>query len=160
MAWWSQAFAPGQTLSVVASGGAVPAFGPASIVAPALPTLLAPVLSAPNGAESLSYVLPTTTDLAVSWSGSTPGARILFWLSPGGALAANDMYTCEWPASDGQGTVPQSILAALATESPDGGYVTFGQYATTTFTVGEYSITETALQDISGPVNYVTQDNP
>jgi hypothetical protein len=80
--------------------------------------------------------------------------RVIFRLTPADALAGEDMYTCDWPSSQGQGTVPRSILAALAAESADGGYLIFGQYAVTDVTAGAYSISVRALQDMSGPVNY------
>jgi hypothetical protein len=67
----------------------------------------------------------------------------------------NLYFRCDWPAGPGQATVPQSILAALAAESPSGAYLMFGQYTENDFTAGEYSISETAFQYFTGPINYL-----
>ncbi len=128
-------FTPGQTLSVSATGGMVPAFGPEEVTVPPTVTLTAPAITA--GTSTVS----TSSDLTVTWTGGQSGATMTF---EGGAAngVAPFFFTCDWDASIGQGTVPKAVLAPFS-GFPDG-YFAFGQRATTTFTAGAYPISESA----------------
>jgi hypothetical protein len=127
-------YSAGQTLTVSATGGTVPAFGPESVVAPGLPTLVAPP------ASTGGYTISTAADLGVQWLGGVAGATIIF---EGTASNSATYFTCEWPASDGKGDVPQAVLKPLAGQT--GGFLIYGQYTATTFTAGQYTVSEAAL---------------
>ena len=138
----STLFSAGQTLVVSASGATVPSFGPDSVVAPGLPVLTAPAASA--GA----YTIATTADLTVTWTGGESGD--LFFIE--GVDTSNAYFVCEWDASLGSGTVPQAVLAGLAGQS--NAFLAYAQFATTTFTVGGYSISESALPYSGGTATF------
>ncbi|HEY8040292.1 MAG TPA: hypothetical protein VIF15_10890, partial [Polyangiaceae bacterium] len=125
-------FTAGQTLTVSASGATVPAFGPHSVVAPGLVSITAP----PS-----PFKIPTSVDLPVAWSGGESGAVVIL---EGVATASSGSYfLCLWDASLGQAVVPQIVLSGLAGQAT--GYLVYGQYSTTTFVSGGYSIAESAL---------------
>ena len=113
----SAMFSAGQTLTVSASGGTVPAFGPESVVAPPAPVLTAP---ASNGG---SYTIPTSSDLTVTWTGGQAGAQVLVEGTNTGT--PQDYFSCIWDGAAGQGTVPRAVLAGLAGTS--NGYIIWGQ---------------------------------
>jgi len=136
-------FSAGQTLTVSASGATVPAFGPISVVAPALPVLSAPV------AASGTYSIPTTADLDVAWTGASDGGEIIF---EGAANDSTSYFTCVWSASLGKATVPQAMLTSLAGQTT--GYLVFGQYAATNFSAGAYSISASALPYSGGTASF------
>lgn len=140
----SPGFTAGQTLTVTASGAAVPAFGPVSVVAPQVTQLTTPAL-APDGGTT---VVPTGADLVVTWSGGQPGAMMLFE-----AVGSNgtDYTYCSWNGSDGQGTVPAATLAPFSGQS---GYLIYGQQNTTSFSAGPYAITLQAIPYTGGPVSF------
>jgi hypothetical protein len=124
---------PGQTFTVSASGGTVPAFGPQSVTAPALVTLTSPA------AVSGNYTIATAMELGVAWTGWQAGAQMILE----GASNSGSYFLCTWDASLGEGTVPQAVLAGLAGQSS--GYLAYGQYTSTAFTSGSYSISLLAL---------------
>jgi hypothetical protein len=138
-------FTAGQTLTVSASGATVPAFGPQSIVAPALPVLVAPT------PVSGFYRIPTSADLVVEWTGGQAGGTFTF--SAVGADGAQYL-SCQWPASLGHATVPQAILAPFAGTSNDGASIQYQQQVATTFTAGQYSISVTAQQYGTGQLMF------
>ena len=129
----SSALPVGQTVTVSATGATVPAFGPLSVVVPALATMTSPV------AGSTGYDFPTNADLAVTWSGGQTGATVFFEVVS--QPATTNSIFCGWDGSLGAGTVPQSILAAFAGQ---GAALYFGQINGTTFTAGAYPIWESA----------------
>jgi hypothetical protein len=135
----------GQTLTVSASGATVPAFGPASIVAPALPVLVAPA------AVSGFYTIPTSADLVVEWTGGEAGGTFSFVAQ---GADGTRYLECEWPASLGQGTIPRAILAPFAGTSNDGATIDYGQQVATSFTAGEYTISMTAQQYGTGQLMF------
>jgi hypothetical protein len=126
--------AQGDTLSVSATGGTVPAFGPQSVVVPAAITLTAPTVGNPT-------LIPTSSDLAVAWTGGQNGATMAFG---GGSNDGTTRFECTWTATAGQGTVPQAILAGLTGMS---GQIGWEQYPTVTFTAGAYTISISAAVD-------------
>jgi hypothetical protein len=138
-------FAPGQTLSVSATGDMVPAFGPEEVTVAPEVTLTTPVLTGGNPTVS------TSSDLAVTWTGGQSGAVMTF---EGGASngVAPYFFTCSWDASLGQGTVPKVVLSSFS--GLPNGYVAFGQSATVTFTAGAYSIPESAGMYATASVTY------
>ena len=124
----SSYFSVGQTLTVEASGGQVPAFGPHSVVFPPPPSL----------AVAAGAMIPTSADLPVSWTGGQVGATFQLM----GATSGTGYFACSWDAAGGGGTVPLSILSRL----PRGaGSVFAGQYATTAFAAGDYGVNLEAL---------------
>jgi hypothetical protein len=126
-------FTAGQSLRVLATGSAVPAFGLVSIVAPPLISLTAP---------ASPYAISTASDLPVSWTGGQPGATMIFE-GASGTSAGSSYFTCEWDASLGNGTVPKAILSPLAGQKT--AYLVYGQYASTSLTAGTYPVMLAAL---------------
>jgi hypothetical protein len=61
----------------------------------------------------------------------------------GTTASAGSYFLCQWDASLGQGTVPQAVLAGLSGQSS--AYLAYGQYTTTDFMSGSYSISVLAL---------------
>jgi hypothetical protein len=136
-------FAAGQTLVVTATGATVPAFGPVSVVAPGLPVLTAP------GATGGTYTIPTTTDLKVAWTGGSASGQVIF---EGATNDSTSYFTCVWTASAGQATVPQAMLTSLAGTGT--GYLAYGQYTSTNFSAGAYSISVAALPYSGGTATF------
>jgi len=102
-------FAPGQAMTVRASGAQVPAFGPESIVGPAPLALTAPMLPSDGG----RYALSTSQDLIVGWTGGSPGDRVMVQASGFDSSFAQVMAECYFDASAQQGTVPHAAMAYL-----------------------------------------------
>jgi hypothetical protein len=140
----SSMFSAGQTLTVSASGATVPAFGPESVAAPALAVLTSPAAS--GGA----YTITTSADLAVAWTGGQAGAQLILEGTTTGT--PQSYFTCTWDGALGQGTVPHAVLAGLAGQA--NGYLIYGQFTTTSFTSGGYSISESALPFTGGTATF------
>jgi hypothetical protein len=140
----SPGFTAGQTLTVTASGADVPAFGPESVIAPQLALLTSPAM-----VDGGTTIVPTGTDLQVAWSGGQAGATMFFEAA---SSTGQDYTYCTWNGSDGQGTVPAATLQPLAGQS--GGYLLYGQYDTTSFFAGPYSISLSALPYTGGTVDF------
>jgi hypothetical protein len=127
-------FTAGQSLSVTASGATVPAFGLESVVAPPPVTMVSPA-DGPSG-----YSISLSANLPVVWSGGQPGAVLIL---EGVSGTGSNYFYCEWDASTGKQVVPQPVLTRLgATTSA---YLVYGQYTTTNFVTGPYTIAESAL---------------
>lgn len=137
-------FTAGQTLTVSATGGVVPAFGPISVVAPGLPLLTSPV-----AASSAGYTISTEQDLVVAWGGGEAEGQMIFEAS---SSDSSSYFTCVWPASEAKAVVPQAMLTPLAGQST--GYLIYGQYLSTGFTAGAYSISVTALPYSGGSATF------
>jgi hypothetical protein len=137
-------FSAGQALTVEASGATVPAFGPVSVVAPGLP-----ILTAPAGAATGAYTISTTSDLKVAWSGGDSDAQIIF---EGATNGSSSYFTCVWASSLGEATVPQAMLAPLAGQGA--GYLIYGQYTSTSFNAGAYSLSAQALPYTGGTATF------
>jgi hypothetical protein len=136
-------FAAGQTLTVTGSGATVPAFASESVMTPALVTLTEPA------ADAGSYTIRTTAALSVSWTGGQSGAQMLF---EGVESTGTSYFVCQWDASAGQGTVPQTVLSGFANQSS--AYIIYGQYLTTTFTAGSYSVSLIAVPFTGGSASF------
>lgn len=108
-------FNPGQTLSFSAAGDVVPAFT-ATIVAPSVTTLIAPLDKSGSGAP-----LPTSrsTDLVVSFSGGSGKVRAA--INGKDANGGSVNVVCTFAASTLNGVIPATALGRLAP-----GEATFG----------------------------------
>jgi hypothetical protein len=133
----------GQTYSAKWTGATVPSFG-VSVVAPAAVVLGTPAIS------GNTYTIPTTGDLLVTWKGGQAGNLLL--LEGTAAAGGTSYFTCEWDASTGQATVPHAILSPLAGQT--GGYLLFGQMATSTVSVGAYTVQTLALPYSGGSLTF------
>lgn len=127
-------FAPGDVLSVSASGAAVPAFtqtiqGPPPIVlrSPASP-----------------FTVPTDQDLVVSWDGGIAGDVVDVLLDGTFPNYRTDVITCTFDAVKGEGTVPKSALAFV--KSPTFGTLGWMQRAHRWFQAGAYWVDIGAAQ--------------
>jgi hypothetical protein len=107
-------FSPGDMLGVSASGADVPAFGPWTIAGPGAVTVNAPAVPTDGG----DIVLPTESDLTVSWTGGQAGSTVILELSSGFRNEGSSEILCQWPATDGTGTIPAAALATLLSPVP------------------------------------------
>lgn len=123
-------FSPGEKLTVSASGAIVPAFGPVSVIAPTQVNMVTPV--AP-------YTVSSKTNLGVQWTGGVSGNVFVL---EGVTNSSQSYFLCEWDAGMAKNYVPQSIVASLGAGS---GYLVYGQYASTTFAAGQYTIYDSAF---------------
>jgi hypothetical protein len=139
-------FSAGQTLTLVASGATVPAFGPVSVIAPPNVTLTAPA------ATSTGYTIATSTDLGVAWNGGRAGDQVIFEGAANPMGQTQSYFVCTWDASVGMASVPQAILAGLAGQS--NGILYYGQIATTNLGVGGYMVSVNALPFGGGSANF------
>jgi len=105
-------FMDGDILTLSAPGADVPPFQQ-SIVAPGCVAMTTP--SGPDGGVIYgSYVIPTSDDLQISWTGGESNAFVGVTLVGGhGNPAAYASVSCSFDATLGQGTIPQQALAAL-----------------------------------------------
>jgi hypothetical protein len=105
-------FMDGDILTLSAPGADVPPFQQ-SIVAPGCVAMEAP--SGPDGGVIYgSYVIPTSDDLQISWTGGESNAFVGVTLIGGqGNSAVYASVSCSFDATLGQGTIPHQALAAL-----------------------------------------------
>jgi hypothetical protein len=129
----SLAVSPGQTVTVTASGAAVPAFMQSIVAPPALN------LTKPTAGSGGHYSISTSADLAVAWSAGHAGDSVLFQALSG---ASAYYFACTWDATAGEGTVPKAIVAPLAGQQY--AEIEWLQGTTKTFDAGGYAITLTA----------------
>jgi hypothetical protein len=135
----SALYTPGEQLTVSASGGVVPAFGPVSVLAPASTTMVSP---------ASPYTVSSKSNLGVQWTGGAAGN--VFVLE--GITQNNQTYfLCEWDAGMGKNFVPQATIAGIGAGS---GYLVYGQYASKTFTAGAYTIYDSALSYGGGTATF------
>jgi hypothetical protein len=124
---------------VSASGAVVPAFANQTWVVPPLITLTAPPLDVP---------LPTSSDVVFAWTGGIPGAQVVLFF-----LSRQSQVYCGFDAMAGQGVVPQAVVAGfqkgLDQSAPE---LTWGQFSSTTFTMGTWTIQLGAETTESQPV--------
>jgi hypothetical protein len=143
-------FAPGDTLSVTGGGGTVPAFATQTLTAPGPISISAPL------ADAGVLTIPTTTDLAVSWTGGTTGDRFFLSLSAFFTSGASASTLCSWQATLGQGTVPASALAPLKGGTPQEGRSSalWYQQADTTFNAGRWTVAMRAFSSSGALVSF------
>jgi hypothetical protein len=132
-------FAPGDTLGVKATGGAVPAFPEETVTA--TPTI---VLTAPTPGTGGKITVPTAQPLVVSWTGGQTGAKTVLVATAVFTSGGVASTTCSWDASLGTGTVPSAALKPLAAANAETSGMTWYQSADSTFTVGSLSVTMSA----------------
>jgi hypothetical protein len=97
----------GESLTVSANGGEVPAFMQ-HLDAPGPVTITAPVPE--NTGPANEVVVSPSQDLVMSWTGGLGTVQLLM------ATGLTPVFVqCRFPASDGTGTVPQAALAAVNT---------------------------------------------
>jgi hypothetical protein len=131
---------PGMACTVQGSGGVVPAFGPVSLEGP-----VAVGLTAPNLYGS---TLSVGADLQVDWVAGAPGDTMVF---EGQNTDGTQYFQCFWDAALQSQVVPASVMAPLQGQA---GYVIYGQYASTTITVGGWSIMALVLPYFAQSVTY------
>lgn len=132
-------FQPGDTLTLSASGGVVPAFTAPPLLVPQSGTLVAPQ-PGPEG----YYTVSTSQDLMVQWSGGEAGAQ--FALQGGNAGPTYTSFLCVWDATLGHGVVPQSMLAPFKQGGGINGELIWYQRRFVTVTAGGFTIQESVLQ--------------
>ena len=113
-------FDPGDILYVNTTGGDVPAFQ-GSVMGPGCVSLTAPQQI------NHAYVISTSQDLQISWTGGQAGAVVHVDMNSQHTQAAEivDVF-CSFQATAGSVTVPQAALAYLANGSPS--LSNFGAY--------------------------------
>ena len=107
----------GVPVSVSASGATFPAFAQLSVMPPPVPGLVAPAADAAG-----NFVIPTSTDLALSWNTASLQAN---FFATGMSSDARDYFVCDWQASRNVGVIPRAVLAPFAGQSGD--YFLYGQ---------------------------------
>jgi hypothetical protein len=145
-------FAPGDTLTVSAAGGTVPAFPAQALVAPGTITLTAPLPS--DAGDAGAIVIPTAQPLDVTWTGGQTGARVNVTLSAFFTSGASASTFCSWDATTGQGTVPASALAPLASGTLQAGGVVSYQQAPTSFDAGPWTVALRAYTNNASPATF------
>jgi hypothetical protein len=126
-------FSAGDLLTVTASGGTVPAFGPAAVAAPGAITLTNPV---PDGG---AIAVPTSSDFGFAWTGgSIDSAAVLTasGVAPDGSLV---VVRCSYVGITDEGILPSPVLAAVRGLSQ--GTLGWGQANTATVDAGLWSVT-------------------
>ena len=112
----------GGTLTISASGGAVPAFQD-TLFAAAPVNLTSPSLPAPGSPQ---ITMSTSGPLNVAWNGGMGGTvTAMLTRSITGATTRTVMLMCTFPATDGAGIVPASAMAAIP-PGPDGTFQVMG----------------------------------
>ncbi|MCU0701705.1 MAG: hypothetical protein MUC96_34795 [Myxococcaceae bacterium] len=131
----SQLWGGGETLTVAATGAAVPAFSQ---------TVAAPTdlnVTAPDCPLSSCPAINKTMPLVVSWTGG--GTSTVVVNVSVNDTAANRLGTffCTFPASAGTGMIPASVLGVVPAGT---GVITIQPTNTTRFMAGSYQVTLTA----------------
>jgi hypothetical protein len=107
----------GETLTVTATGAAVPAFS-AQLVTPTVAKLSAPALAT----GTVNLTLTRTADAPVRWSGASAGDLVLTIVTalPGSWSPSSRLtITCTYPAAQGLGTIPARVLEGFAGHFPE-----------------------------------------
>jgi hypothetical protein len=138
-------FGKGDALSVEASGGTVPAFPNEQVIAPGYVTVTAPV------SDGGAYVIPTSQDLQVTWSGGESNASLGVVLS-GVSGGHQKQVICTFDAQTGTGTVPQAALASLTNASS--GQLYIEHLRTTGFDAGAFAVTLGAATLVGGSTSF------
>jgi len=123
-------FAPGDSITVSASGAALPAFS-RKVIAPEKVALTAPDcthLGSPTCGK-----FDQTQDLPVAWTGGSGTVDVMLSVS-GGTIGSATMH-CRLPAADGHGVIPVAALAALP--RPDD-LMVIGQVAVSSATIDTF----------------------
>ena len=116
---------PGASVALSANGKVFPGFAQQTVVMPEMVTMTAPSANAKG-----KFVLPTSSDLAVEWSGGAGGTTMIVQAASTDGTAG---FSCYWDASSGAGDVPQAALAALAGKAAS---LSWGPSTYTSVTIG------------------------
>jgi hypothetical protein len=133
-------FAPGDTLTVAASGGAVPAFGPQGIPAPGVLTLTNPM---PDGG---AVAVTTSSDFSFAWMGGSEDSLAVLTASGVTSDGSVVVARCTYVAITGEGILPSAVLTPVRGLSQ--GTLGWGQTHVATFDAGSWSVT--LLAEASG----------
>ncbi len=139
-------FAPGDTLTVTASGGAVPAFGPTTVTAPGSIALASPAL------DGGALAVPTGSDLGLSWTGGSAGSLAILTASGQTADGSLVVARCSYVAITDEGTLPAQVLGSLKGLSQ--GTVGWGQANIATIDAGAWEIGVFAGAYASTPASF------
>jgi len=134
-----RAFAGGESATLSATGGAVPAFTQA-LTYPLLFILEQPAI-ADGGSGTLT--VPRTQDFTFAWSRGTADADVVLQGSSGASPATSVSLLCRFAAATGSATLPRSLLTRMNAGTTilvfSAGKVTTqaGPYTVTTYLAGE-----------------------
>jgi hypothetical protein len=139
-------FSPGDALTVTASGGTVPAFGPQGVPAPGAITLTDPT---PDGG---AIAVATSSDLGFAWTGG--GEDSLAVLMASGVAGDDSLVVarCAYVAITQEGILPSAVLAPLRGLAQ--GTLGWGQTNVATFDAGAWSVTLLAESYGSTPATF------
>ena len=126
-------FAPGDMLTVTASGGVVPAFGPQGVTAPGALTLTSPI---PDGG---AVAVPTSSDFGFAWTGGSEKSAAVLTASGVTGDGSVVLVRCSYVAITGEGILPSPVLTAVRGLSQ--GTLGWGQANLATFDAGAWSVT-------------------
>jgi len=139
-------FSPGDSLTVAASGGAVPAFGPESVQAPGAITLTDPAT------DGGAIYVPTANDLGFAWTGGSEDSVAVLTATGTTSDGALVVARCSYVAITGEGILPSAVLAPLHGLSQ--GTLGWGQTNVATFDAGAWSVTLLAEAYGSTPATF------
>jgi hypothetical protein len=104
----SPLFATGDTLVLAATGGDIPAFSNVQVVAPAGVVVTAPVEVANV------YMIDTTADLPLAWTGGANGVPVYFEFTGSDSNNKHMNVTMSFDSTLHSGTFPKGMLSQLA----------------------------------------------
>jgi len=125
---------PSTTLNISAAGAEVPSFTD-TLTTPAAVVVTAPAIDGAN-----QVTIDTSGDLSVSWTGGGAGEKMMVALF-GKVTGTDSSYTltCKFDSTAGTGTVPATLLSALASVDKDGLIMAYG-HTTKEIIAGQWTI--------------------
>jgi hypothetical protein len=139
----SPLFAAGDTLVLSATGGDVPAFSNVQVVAPAGVVVTEPVEVANY------YMIDTTADLALAWTGGETGLQVYFTFQGSESNNTPIDVTVSFDSTLHAGTVPKGMLSELV--GTTNGLISAQTFTSTQFDDGTVtSISFVAASDYEG----------
>jgi len=142
----SPLFSPGDPLTVTASGGAVPAFGPQGVQAPGTITLTDPM---PDGG---AVDVPTSNDFGFAWTGGSEESVAILTATGMASDGSLTLARCSYVAITGEGILPSAVLLPLRGLSQ--GTLGWGQANLATLDAGSWSVTLLAEAYGSTPATF------
>jgi hypothetical protein len=138
LSFGSPPFVGGDFLTVTAGGGDVPPFE-AHLVAPSYVALIEPAPPYDGGNQG-DYVISTSSDLAVAWSGGEADATVHVVLTAWQNRPAPNTFVvdCAFVGPTGKGLVPQAALSLLKGQSP--GQLVVYQQRVSTVQAGSFAV--------------------
>jgi hypothetical protein len=131
-------FSPGDTLSVEALGGVLPAFPAEAIVAPTLIDLTAP------GGDGGKVTVSTAQPLIFAWTGGKPGEQAVVTANALFTTGGGASMTCNWDATLGTGTAPSEVLRPLGSQNAVSSGFVWYQLSQKKFTTGSIAVSLSA----------------